>query len=87
MNQCQSQICLWNLNWDMDFTLNQKAYLNYKKKRGEDQINGFDQIAQFISNLTYFQIYFSNFFRDMFFVNDRFSRNYLEDTDIDTEMI
>ena len=49
VNQCQSQIRSWNLNWDMDFTLNQKAYLNYKKKRG-DKKSGFNWNAKFASN-------------------------------------
>lgn len=45
VNRCQSQTCSWNLNWDMDFTLNQKACLNYRGKSGVGPKNGFNWIA------------------------------------------
>lgn len=31
--RCQHWICLWHLNWDTDFTLNQKAYLKLQSER------------------------------------------------------
>lgn len=74
----------------MDFTLNQKAYLNYrkKKKRAEDQKKMVLIRSFSLSQIRpAFKFISATLLHNIFFVNDGFSRNYLEDTDIYREMI